>query len=40
MFQHAADGKLKIKTESVPLRDIEKLWAMDVPDGKRLVVLI
>ncbi len=40
MFQLAADGKLKIGTVDVELRDIEKLWEMDVPDGKRLVVHI
>jgi NADPH:quinone reductase-like Zn-dependent oxidoreductase len=38
MFQLAADGKLKIETVNVALRDIEKLWDADVPDGKRLVV--
>jgi NADPH:quinone reductase-like Zn-dependent oxidoreductase len=38
MFQLTADGKLKIETVNVALRDIEKLWDMDVPDGKRLVV--
>lgn len=40
MFQLAADGKLKVGTISVPLRDIGTLWDMDVPDGKRLVVQI
>lgn len=40
MFQMAADGKLKIGIVNVELRDIEKLWEMDVPDGKRLVVHI
>jgi NADPH:quinone reductase-like Zn-dependent oxidoreductase len=38
MFQLAADGKLKIETVNVALRDIETFWDMDVPDGKRLVV--
>ena len=38
MFQLAADGKLKIGTVNVALRDIEKMWDMDVPDGKRLVI--
>ena len=40
MFQLAADGKLKVETLSVPLREIERLWDMEVPDGKRLVVTI
>jgi NADPH:quinone reductase-like Zn-dependent oxidoreductase len=40
MFQLAADGKLKIETVTVGLRDIEKLWDADVPDGRRLVVQI
>ena len=38
MLQLAADGKLTIETVPVALRDIEKLWEADVPDGKRLVV--
>jgi len=40
MFQLAADGKLKADTVSVPLRDIETAWNMDIDGGKRLVVLI
>jgi NADPH:quinone reductase-like Zn-dependent oxidoreductase len=40
MFQLADEGKLKIETVFVALRDIEKLWDADVPDGKRLVVQI
>ena len=40
MFQLAADNKLKVDTEKVSLADIEKLWNMEVPDGKRLVVTI
>ena len=38
MFQLAADNKLKVETEKVGLPDIEKLWSMEVPDGKRLVI--
>ncbi len=38
MFQLAADRKLKVDTEKVSLTDIEKLWDMEVPDGRRLVV--
>jgi NADPH:quinone reductase-like Zn-dependent oxidoreductase len=40
MFQLAADNKLKVETENVSLADIEKLWDMEVPDGKRLVIII
>ena len=40
MFQLAADGKLKVDTVNVNLKDIEKLWNMEVVDGKRLVVII
>lgn len=38
MFKLAAASKLKVDTISVSLQDIEKLWDMEVPDGKRLVV--
>jgi NADPH:quinone reductase-like Zn-dependent oxidoreductase len=40
MFQLAADNKLKVETVNVLFKDIEKLWDMEVPDGKRLVVTI
>ncbi len=40
MFQLAANKKLEVDTISVSLKDIERLWDMDVPDGKRLVVSI
>jgi hypothetical protein len=40
MFQLAADGKLKVGTIEVNLKDIADLWELRVPDGKRLVVLI
>jgi NADPH:quinone reductase-like Zn-dependent oxidoreductase len=40
MFQLAADGNLKINVETVKLEDIASLWDADVPDGKRLVVMI
>lgn len=40
MFQLAADGKLKIETVNVPLKDIETTWDMKIEGGKRLVVLI
>ncbi len=40
MFQLAADGKLKVETIEVKLKDIADLWNLDVPDGQRLVVRI
>jgi len=40
MFQLATDGKLKIETVEVGIQDIEKLWDMEVPGGRRLVVRI
>lgn len=40
LFQFAADGKLKMETVKVDLKDIEKAWTADVDSGKRLVVLI
>ncbi|MGH2563206.1 MAG: hypothetical protein ACRDE8_09780 [Ginsengibacter sp.] len=39
-FKLAAQNKLVVDTVSVDLKDIEKLWNMEVPDGKRLVVAI
>lgn len=38
MFQLAAKEKLKVNTTKVKLEDIAELWALDVPDGQRLVV--
>lgn len=40
MFQLAADGKLKIQTVNVALKDIETVWNTNIDGGKRLVVLI
>ena len=40
MFQLAAANKLKVETINVNLKDIEKLWDMEVPGGKRLVITI
>lgn len=40
MFQLAADNKLIVETETVQLKDIGKLWDMEVLGGKRLVVMI
>jgi NADPH:quinone reductase-like Zn-dependent oxidoreductase len=38
MFGLAAGGKLKIETVPIALKDIEKVWELDVSDGKRLVI--
>ncbi len=40
MFRLAANNKLKVETKSVDLKEIERLWDMDVSDGTRLVVII
>jgi len=40
MFQLVADNILKVDTIKVSLTEIEKLWDMAAPDGKRLVVTI
>lgn len=38
MFRLAAEHKLKVETENVSLANIEKLWSMEMTDGKRLVI--
>jgi NADPH:quinone reductase-like Zn-dependent oxidoreductase len=40
MFRLAADGKLKIGTIAVALPEIERVWELETPDGKRLVITI
>ena len=40
MFQLAADGRLIVGTVGVALPEIEHLWAVEVSDGKRLVVQV
>ncbi|WP_316834651.1 zinc-binding alcohol dehydrogenase family protein [Pedobacter nutrimenti] len=40
MFQLSAEGKLKVQTLTHRLDDISTLWNLDIPDGKRLVVVI
>lgn len=40
MFNLAAQGQLKVETETVNLENIANLWDMDVPGGRRLVVII
>jgi NADPH:quinone reductase-like Zn-dependent oxidoreductase len=38
MFQLAADRKLRIETVTVPLAEIESIYDVAVPNGKRLVI--
>ncbi|WP_278021666.1 quinone oxidoreductase family protein [Flavobacterium ginsengisoli] len=40
MFLLASKNILKVNIETVRLADIEKMWNAEVPDGKRLVVLV
>lgn len=40
MFQLAAEGRLRVETVRVNLKDIAELWNLEVPDGRRLVVTI
>ena len=40
MFQLAADGLLVVETVEVKLKDIAELWNLDIPGGRRLVVMI
>lgn len=40
MFQLAANGKLKVDIVTMELKDIGTVWDMDVPGGKRLVIMI
>ncbi|WP_338839374.1 zinc-binding alcohol dehydrogenase family protein [Flavobacterium ginsenosidimutans] len=40
MFLLASKNILKINIETVKISDIEKMWNAEVPDGKRLVVVI
>jgi NADPH:quinone reductase-like Zn-dependent oxidoreductase len=40
MLQLAADGKLKVEVQTISIREIDKIWKMNVEDGKRLVALI
>ncbi|KFF04602.1 quinone oxidoreductase family protein [Flavobacterium reichenbachii] len=40
MFLLAAQNKLKVNIETVNLPNIEEMWNKEVPDGKRLVVVI
>ena len=39
-FRLAAEGKLKVETIGMKLEDIGKLWEIEIPSGKRVVVTI
>ena len=39
-LQWAAEGRLLVETVTTPLSDIGRVWDLDVPAGKRLVVLV
>ncbi|AZA78554.1 zinc-binding alcohol dehydrogenase family protein [Chryseobacterium sp. G0186] len=40
MFQAALEGKIKIDTETVDIKNIEAVWDAEIQTGKRLVVRI
>lgn len=40
MFLLALQNKLQVNIETVSLENIEKAWNIEVPDGKRLVVIV
>ncbi len=40
MFQLAAEGSLIIETTELRLKDIAALWNLDLPNGRRLVIMI
>lgn len=40
MFQAVVDGKIKIETEDVDIKNIESAWNAEIQTGKRLVVRI
>lgn len=40
MFQAAVEGKIKIETEEVDIKNIEEVWNAEIQTGKRLVIKI
>ncbi|SDI69022.1 quinone oxidoreductase family protein [Chryseobacterium jejuense] len=40
MFQAAVEGKIKIETENVDIKNIEAVWNTEIQSGKRLVIKI
>lgn len=40
MFQAAVDGKIKMETQEVDIKNIETIWHAEIQSGKRLVIRI
>lgn len=40
MFQAAVEGKIKIETQEIDIKDIESRWNAEIQSGKRLVIRI
>ncbi|MEJ5050826.1 zinc-binding alcohol dehydrogenase family protein [Chryseobacterium culicis] len=40
MFQAAIDGKIKMETQDVDIKNIETIWNAEIQSGKRLVIRI
>lgn len=40
MYQAAAEGKIKMETEDVDIKNIETVWNAEIQSGKRLVIRI
>jgi len=40
IFDHAAHGKIKVETTTLPLANISQAWSQDIDSGKRLVITI
>lgn len=40
MFQAAVEGKIKIETEKVDIKNIAAVWNAEIQTGKRLVIKI
>jgi D-arabinose 1-dehydrogenase-like Zn-dependent alcohol dehydrogenase len=40
LFQLAVEGKIRIDTEAVPLRDVSEAWQRKETGGKRLVAVV
>ena len=40
MFQAAVDGKIKMETQEVDIKNIEAVWNAEIQSGKRLVIRI
>jgi hypothetical protein len=40
MYQAAVEGKIKMETEDVDIKNIETVWNAEIQSGKRLVIRI